>query len=1004
MRPVPVRPGSTRRTAVLGAVVLSLPLLASAASAAPPAAAQRAAAAAALAAAPNPNGVPAQLPSKVTVGALTLENSFVSSTGWVKPGQRYPSQVRVTNTGAPVSGLTVKIPPTRGMAFTAARSARGSVARGTTGVTWKLPTVPKGVSTLILQAQAKTLAQEPTVVWRNVSSVATATLAGTTRKVASHGPKVIPAKGGYETARFGDRPFPVVPVDYVDNKHTADHPADQLDQVINDPKNAGSTFNLYQEMSYGQLFPHGTIGSSASRGAAPKSTDGLKFSTQDLTQTSTCTGTSLVDPTTGAPSALYTQRVSADGWYQLPGLRGYYGSDGNGSAVVGSLTGVGALQSIDSGCGPAAKAAYDAAVVADPDIDYNDYDTDKDGVVDFFEVVFEGCGGNGSSQLSIAGGCSLEDTGDNIWPHSSSLENSYTDATTGLKGYVTKDRLKDLEGRPLFYTNNKYTKTTTTKTAFPAFVRVGPYNVNPETAIDFASVISHEYGHSLGLPDYYSTGSRETYGDFTLMATDQSQNMDIVGKKELGWVVPQVLAPGTAPSVTNWRDTKIDTGRITWQTPAGKPYTLTAGTDYGIHNGQAYVASLPGRQLISAAKFATGASGKQAWYSQQGNDFGCGPTGGHNLDVAIPGIEDLPTGTTVTAKMKSYWDMEWDFDYGFVLTGTPDTKGAYSYASVESQQGYTTDKATNPNNSSCQSGYGNGITGSSGAYKVDGGNPAALAVDRGIASDYKESDTGFLADSYDISSLAGVKGGVLRFSYATDPGVARTGWLIDDLEITATTPSGAKTLLKTDFEGGDGGPADDRFYPGGCKEDLTVSGGVCTTGWGYIAAGTPSELEHAYLLEMRDRSGFDYDGRGEADRGGATFEPGVLLTYTDESHGYGNVGTDNPPAQSPLDSTPTPESDTPELGDAAFTAASGRSTYTDARANPHVDNYTEPTRSADKDQDGDGVQPWVFDYDCLSFKVNSLTGNADNTTTKYDLVGNVAFEAGKGCAAFTYGR
>ena len=75
-------------------------------------------------------------------------------------------------------------------------------------------------------------------------------------------------------------------------------------------------------------------------------------------------------------------------------------------------------------------------------------------------------------------------------------------------------------------------------------VRVGPYNVNPETAIEHASVISHEYGHSLGLPDYYSTGSRETYGSWTLMATDYSQNIDIIGKKELGWVVPQVLAAG----------------------------------------------------------------------------------------------------------------------------------------------------------------------------------------------------------------------------------------------------------------------------------------------------------------------------------------------------------------------------------------------------------------------------------------------------------------------------
>ena len=36
---------------------------------------------------------------------------------------------------------------------------------------------------------------------------------------------------------------------------------------------------------------------------------------------------------------------------------------------------------------------------------------------------------------------------------------------------------------------------TTTVTEFPVFVRVGPYNVNPENAIDKASVISHEYGH-----------------------------------------------------------------------------------------------------------------------------------------------------------------------------------------------------------------------------------------------------------------------------------------------------------------------------------------------------------------------------------------------------------------------------------------------------------------------------------------------------------------------------
>ena len=68
---------------------------------------------------------------------------------------------------------------------------------------------------------------------------------------------MIPPGGGFETARYGDRPFPVVPVDYSDRAHdVAASTASKLASKINDPANPGSTFNLYQEISYGQLFPH----------------------------------------------------------------------------------------------------------------------------------------------------------------------------------------------------------------------------------------------------------------------------------------------------------------------------------------------------------------------------------------------------------------------------------------------------------------------------------------------------------------------------------------------------------------------------------------------------------------------------------------------------------------------------------------------------------------------------------------------------------------------------
>src|SRR5206468_5639166 len=51
--------------------------------------------------------------------ALTLENSFVSSVGWVKPGDTYPFRVFVKNfTSSAASGAQVTIPAADGMVFT----------------------------------------------------------------------------------------------------------------------------------------------------------------------------------------------------------------------------------------------------------------------------------------------------------------------------------------------------------------------------------------------------------------------------------------------------------------------------------------------------------------------------------------------------------------------------------------------------------------------------------------------------------------------------------------------------------------------------------------------------------------------------------------------------------------------------------------------------------------------------------------------------------------------
>ncbi|WP_370250126.1 immune inhibitor A domain-containing protein [Nocardioides sp.] len=934
---------------------------------------------------------------RATRPRLRLVNSFVSSVGWVKPGERYPSRLLVTNpTRRPVRGATVTLTVPRG---TSVRKAEGSgrVRAAGSGLVWTLPALRPGrTATLVLTSRAATTKDEPTIVWRDLSSRAVLRAGRVRATSTSHGPKVIPPAPRFDTARYGDRPFPVVPVQYLDRTWTAGHAGEDLDRVINSPRKTGSTFNLYQEMSLGQLFPDGDVPSSGIASADFDYAPGFPFTGIDPTTLTTCTGVTVADspvPATGTP--LYPERIT-DGVYNLPGTTAWYGSDANGSALIGALAGVAALQQIDSGCGVTGKLVADAAALADPEIDYSDFDTDKDGVVDFFMVVYAGCGGNGASQL---GRCSdaASDTlpYDNIWPHSSSLESSYTDPATGLPGFVTHDQLTDLQGRPLFWTDATYQRMTTRPTSRKVFVRVGPYNVNPETAIDKASVISHEYGHSLGLPDFYSTGSRETYGDWTLMATDKSQNMDAYARQELGWVVPRVLPRGTT-TLRGMTDSKQDIGAITWRTPTGQPYTLRRGRDGIVHNSLMLVAKLPGRSLLEPSAFASGvgASRRHAWFSGAGNDFGCATdNAGHNLDLVVPGLKRLPKGTRVQLSLKSLFDIEWDYDYGFVLTSTD---GGQTYRSQPSERGVPTTSTTNPNQNSCQGTYSNGITGSSASY----GSQLSVTTDRTLGNTPKAT---FLADTFDISELAGAANPVLRFSYSTDPGLARPGWFIDDVRITATTPGGRKVLFSSDFERS-GGYDDSRIFNGGCRND---GPGVCTPGWQYVAAGAEADFDHAYYLELRDRSGFDLDGNGEIDRDPIGFQPGLYLAYTDEAHGYGNAGTDDPPAQTPIDSRPTPGSATPNLDDATFTLAAGRRSFSDfvrPGAPGHTDNYVDPASTGTDPRYPGVADPWRFTYGCLAFRVLSMAGQGlGPQRADGNLTAAVRFRLGAGCGRFDAG-
>ena len=164
------------------------------------------------------------------------------------------------------------------------------------------------------------------------------------------------------------------------------------------------------------------------------------------------------------------------------------------------------------------------AAMADPDIDYSQFDNDgpdnvpnsgdDDGYVDGIAVVYPGC----------------MDGNNNIWPHQSSLYNNE---------YVTNDL--SINGGNII---------------------VSTYMVCPElpgnsncitTDICPIGVYAHEFGHVLGLPDLYdrdnSDGDSEGLGNWCLMASgswggwwgDTPVHMSSWCKIQMGWLEPTTV-------------------------------------------------------------------------------------------------------------------------------------------------------------------------------------------------------------------------------------------------------------------------------------------------------------------------------------------------------------------------------------------------------------------------------------------------------------------------------
>ncbi|WP_285100474.1 immune inhibitor A domain-containing protein [Promicromonospora sp. MEB111] len=245
------------------------------------------------------------------------------------------------------------------------------------------------------------------------------------------------------------------------------------------------------------------------------------------------------------------------------------------------------------------------------------------------------------------------------------------------------------------------------------------YTTEPENG--GLGVFAHEFGHDLGLPDYYDTAGGENgtgywnlmssgswmgHGDGTIGTTPN--HMGATEKLFLGWLDYETVEPG-------------ETERI----KLGPSFHATT-------RAQAAIVNLP--DGVEQVDLGIAPFDGEFVYSGTGNDL--------NNTIASPSFT-VPAGASLTAKVQ--YDIEVDFDYAFAEVSTD---GGTTWTALPNN--LSTDEDPNGTNP------GSGITGSSDGAWVD------LTAD--------------------LADYAGQTAQV-RFRYSSDGGTNETGILVDDVAV-----------------------------------------------------------------------------------------------------------------------------------------------------------------------------------------------------------------------------
>ncbi|MFI9061273.1 immune inhibitor A domain-containing protein [Streptomyces sp. NPDC053429] len=299
---------------------------------------------------------------------------------------------------------------------------------------------------------------------------------------------------------------------------------------------------------------------------------------------------------------------------------------------------------------------------------------------------------------------------------------------------------------------------------------VGDYTMQPENG--GLGVFAHEYGHDLGLPDLYDTtgAGDNSVGFWSLMSAgswlgdgkDSIGNlpgdMDAWSKLQLGWL--------------NYDKAKAAT----------KSTHKLGVAEYNTKDKQGLLVELPKKQVKT--DIVAPAEGSSQWWSNMGDD----------LKNTLTRSVDLTGKSSAALSLKSWWDIEQDYDFLYTEVSTD---GGATWTALAG----TADGAALPVDASGAP----SLTGASGAWK----------------------QLNFPLDAYAGKKID------LRFRYQTDGGAGGKGFTADAINITAD----GSTLFTDGAENGDNG------WTG--------------KGFSRVGAGFTKEYPQYYLAENRRYVSYD---------------------------------------------------------------------------------------------------------------------------------------------------